>query len=664
MQILKQSTAIDIRLGPFVDVTDAVTPETGITLGAADQAEILKSDGAATVAMAGTFAAVTGSDGWYDYTLSTTDTNTIGTLEIVVQDSSVCLPVMARFQVVEEAVYDIMFASGATFEVTADMVKLSGDATAADNLEATYDGTGYSDDAAPATQSQLGSLAVGSAAISVSAESRTLTTGSEVNAVTDTETLNGIYHEISDAAGVLELFYQFDVTGSGVATEVTMVGRLNGSNDSIDVFAKNWDGGPSWDQIATLQGANTTTDGTLVFSLLKRHTGTGTDLGKVQIRGFAASGLTSATLFLDQVFVSYAVVAQSVGYANGMIWIDTVDGDAGTEAYVNGVADNPVLTLADALTLGTSLNIDNLHVSSQSTFAPAADFNNFNVYGIGYTCNLGGHDYAGTHIFHASPLTGIATTQVNSDHFDVIDSIVGAITVDDAHFTRCSFNGTITLDQVNGGDLKIVDCRSVIAGATTPIIDCGTAAVTHNISLSNWQNGLEIKNLNNGGTNLFSISGIGKLVVASTCSGTMNVRGPFQIVDNSGGNVTFVYDDVHEDGHQILLDTGTDGVVVAGTVSADIVSISGSTTAADNLEQSTLALVATDVNDASATTTSFVITSSEATDDHFNGRVIIFTNGNLANQGCTITDYTGATKTVTVTTLTEAPADNDTFVIV
>ena len=47
MLILRQSTSIDIRVGPFVDATDAVTPETGITLGAADQAEVLKFDGAA-----------------------------------------------------------------------------------------------------------------------------------------------------------------------------------------------------------------------------------------------------------------------------------------------------------------------------------------------------------------------------------------------------------------------------------------------------------------------------------------------------------------------------------------------------------------------------------------------------------------------------------------
>ena len=110
---LKQSTAIDIRVGPFVDVTDAFTPETGVTIGASDEAEILKANGAATVTMAGAFAAVTDCDGWYDYTLSTTDTDAVGELVIVMQDDSVYLPVFVRAYVVEEAVYDAMYGASA-----------------------------------------------------------------------------------------------------------------------------------------------------------------------------------------------------------------------------------------------------------------------------------------------------------------------------------------------------------------------------------------------------------------------------------------------------------------------------------------------------------------------------------------------------------------------
>lgn len=116
--ILKQSTSIDIRIGPFVDATDGVAPETGITLAGADQAEVLKFNGAATVAMAGTFTAITGADGWYDYTVATGDVDTVGEVVFVVQDASVCLPVFVRGQVVEEAVYDNLFLAAATAPAT------------------------------------------------------------------------------------------------------------------------------------------------------------------------------------------------------------------------------------------------------------------------------------------------------------------------------------------------------------------------------------------------------------------------------------------------------------------------------------------------------------------------------------------------------------------
>lgn len=119
----------------------------------------------------------------------------------------------------------------------------------------------------------------------------------------------------------------------------------------------------------------------------------------------------------------------------------------------------------------------------------------------------------------------------------------------------------------------------------------------------------------------------------------------------------------------IVLDTGTNlpallpAALVGGRIDADVGGISTSATAADNLEASTLGIVATTVNDAGASTTAFIITSGEDTDDHFNGRIITFTSGALDGQSTDITDYTGATKAVTVTALTEAPANGVSFVI-
>ena len=78
----------------------------------------------------------------------------------------------------------------------------------------------------------------------------------------------------------------------------------------------------------------------------------------------------------------------------------------------------------------------------------------------------------------------------------------------------------------------------------------------------------------------------------------------------------------------------------------------------------TLGVTSAAVNDESASTTIFVTTLTEATNDHYNGGVLVFTSGALLGQARRISDYAGDTKTITLeSALTEAPADEVTFII-
>ena len=54
---------------------------------------------------------------------------------------------------------------------------------------------------------------------------------------------------------------------------------------------------------------------------------------------------------------------------------------------------------------------------------------------------------------------------------------------------------------------------------------------------------------------------------------------------------------------------------------------------------------------------------TEATDDHYNGRILTFVTGAVAGQSTDITDYNGTTNELTVTALTNAPSSGDAFVI-
>lgn len=116
--------------------------------------------------------------------------------------------------------------------------------------------------------------------------------------------------------------------------------------------------------------------------------------------------------------------------------------------------------------------------------------------------------------------------------------------------------------------------------------------------------------------------------------------------------------------------TGAAGVMVGGTVTGGVVigayhplvdfDMGGAE--AVNLRGGAQTLVLSTVS-SGASATLIPTNLTEATDDHYNGRVITFTSGTLTGQSSSITDYVGASKDLTVVQLTEAPAQGDKFVI-
>ena len=94
-----------------------------------------------------------------------------------------------------------------------------------------------------------------------------------------------------------------------------------------------------------------------------------------------------------------------------------------------------------------------------------------------------------------------------------------------------------------------------------------------------------------------------------------------------------------------------------------------SATAVDRMNSSAGTIVKGTVDNSvhTPTTTEFEADDiTEATADHYNGRIIIFTSGVLTGQATDIADYalSGSNGHFTVTALTEAPGNNDTFIIV
>ena len=140
---------------------------------------------------------------------------------------------------------------------------------------------------------------------------------------------------------------------------------------------------------------------------------------------------------------------------------------------------------------------------------------------------------------------------------------------------------------------------------------------------------------------------LGQLIVGVYESGILTARHDFEVVP---ANVW----DSHYGADKLQVDT-----VELNSVAAS----------AAKLERSASAIVRGTVSTASnpATITYFEATDiTEATADHYIGRVVIFTSGSLIYQATDITDYAlvGSNGAFTVSALTEAPGNADTFVIV
>lgn len=105
--------------------------------------------------------------------------------------------------------------------------------------------------------------------------------------------------------------------------------------------------------------------------------------------------------------------------------------------------------------------------------------------------------------------------------------------------------------------------------------------------------------------------------------------------------------------------------LLSGTTrfNADTKAMNGDTTAAAQAAKAALGISSGTVQTGSTTTT-IKTNLSESQNDHFNGRIIVFTSGAQAGVATEITDYNGASKDLTVTAIPAAPSAGDTFVIV
>lgn len=108
MIVLRQSTAITFRIGPFVDDGDGVTPETALSISATD-IQIAKHTGAFANKNDAT-GSTHDSSGFYTCVFNATDTNTLGMLKLKCLEAGAA-PYWERFMVMPATEYDVLFGT-------------------------------------------------------------------------------------------------------------------------------------------------------------------------------------------------------------------------------------------------------------------------------------------------------------------------------------------------------------------------------------------------------------------------------------------------------------------------------------------------------------------------------------------------------------------------
>ena len=514
-----------------------------------------------------------------------------------------------------------------------------------------------------AKQSQLDNLANVGSATNTSATTYALTTGTQSSGTfASTAALDGTNHEHIDTAGAMDLYYEFNI-GGGTPSSVRFTGYLNGNNDDLEVYGYDWVA-TGWVQIGTLSGKASSVNEVKDYDLFTNMVGTGANRGLVRVRFTdGAFTLTTATLAVDQIFVSYS--SASAGY-DGFIWFDSNASNTNTVSNVDGTSGNPVSTEAAVVTLSANLNINRIKVAPGATYTLASTYNNYFFDGDGiWALVLGGQDVGGT-TFKGANVSGIGT---GSTEILFIAGEIGTATIHPFHMHAVALTGTLTLGAV--GNYAIGNSHSGIAGSTTPIIDMGASIGNVNLTMPGYDQGVEIRNLNSTGVDLFSISGQGQIIYAASSSGAANRRGEWKVTNN--GTVTETVDDNTANLDSI---TGAAGALLDSTAtSAQLVddmldeALSGHNVAGSvgkalrQIKEGVVAEEAT-INDASATTTDFITTLTSAVDNFYIDVSLIFIDGVLKGQSKPISSYDGSTKTVTLDeALTSAPGDGDAFII-
>ena len=394
------------------------------------------------------------------------------------------------------------------------------------------------------------------------------------------------------------------------------------------------------------------------------------DYGNAQLVRSTTPANTLDVAATGEAGLDFANILDTTGLFNALLFGGSsvyVD-PGGTDSTVNpyGTAPYPTTTIANGKTIADANSLDTFICHGDLTTTAAMEGYSFIGHGhmeVAHRINIDSHSVEHSTFKDiviqgtmANATGALNVTQFNNSKLWALSNIHG-ISDGGAMLGACSvLDGGIYLARDTGcGGLGVATTLTLQAPA-----QC---------SLMNMKGTLTIAGMDGGVASVFMEHGSTLTIDNTNSAGTLTISGDTSgLTDNSAGTTVVVN---YPTGNTIEVGGTTQ---TANDNGLDINAIKVITDALTAAAAAKLALSAGTIvagtvshdNTAASTTVFYSDDITEATADHYNGRIIIFTSGDLIYQATDITDYeldTGEGK-FTATALTEAPADNVTFIIV
>jgi len=639
MRFLKESTSVVVCIGPFLDKTDGVTPETGVT----GSPEVCKAGGTTFTAVTDTVTAIAGGDGYYEVTLDTDETDTVGPLLLQMTDATTHLPVWHEFQVIETAIYDAFFASGAAWGLNANVSSMSSNVITASAIQS----------------NAIGSSELANNAISAS--------------VFDAE------EEVANA--VLDKICMFNGNVAAVSTQTIMELNVDStSNDQwngmyimfIDVSSsqqRNIRRITDTVQSASPSQAQITLDSACDFTVV---VGDEAYIFPQNPIFYSLANATRDANMLDQFRTVHTMVEHQRGSHTGqpignIYYVDPTNGDTHANGNRGGISD-PYAGVQDCHDNAvTDSNHDVIILLSGASAGPTTLTEDVTLSKRYLFVRGPGRDFIWTRSGGGDTIS-ITADGIELSGFQINTAATGSgvgVQITDADFIRihnCWINDT------RGDGVSILRGENCMIHDNV-FIDSGQSGTGHGIEVDGSSGS---SNYNHIYDNHFrDCQGDSIRISGGTTNNTFIERNQIEgstdngiLIGSSSTDAFVAYNNIGNSTTSDINDGGTTTVLIGNSAGVDVVKISSSATAADNLEETMETVTLGAISDGSPSATSFDTDLSSTNADEFNGKVLVFRNdATMGVEATLITDYDGA-GILTVEALSQTPPNGALFAII